>query len=120
MKLKWQLSGSVGVLALGLAGEALAYGTVSEQTVVDLSPTVSMSHKQYWPGGQKHHQPIIVDYVRQSPGPLNADLLIVDENTATQTDCPPHMMPAPDSGLPNAGYWGNLTCDKVPAWQFVG
>jgi kynurenine formamidase len=120
MKLKWQLSGSVGVLALGLAGDALAYGTVSEQTVVDLSPTVSMAHKQYWPGGQRHHQPIIVDYIRQGPGPLNADLLIVDENTGTQTDCPPHMMPAPDSGLPNAGYWGNMTCDKVPAWQFLG
>jgi hypothetical protein len=30
------------------------------------------------------------------------------------------MMPAQDSGLPNAGYWGSMTCDKIPAWQFAG
>jgi hypothetical protein len=40
--------------------------------------------------------------------------------TAAQIDCPPHMMPPLESGLPNAGYWGSMTCDKVPVWQFLG
>jgi kynurenine formamidase len=30
------------------------------------------------------------------------------------------MMPPLESGLPNAGYWGTMTCDEVPAWQFMG
>ena len=108
-------------LALILSSAAHAeYAPVSEGMVVDLTQAVSMSHKQYWPGGQRHHQPIIVPYIQHGPGPLAADLLIVDENTGTQLDCPPHMMPSQDSGLPNSGYWGSMTCDKVPAWQFVG
>ena len=71
-------------------------------------------------GGQRHHQPIIVPYVKHGPGPFAADLLIVDENTGAQLDCPPHMMPPLESGLPNAGYWGTMTCEKVPVWQFLG
>ena len=67
-----------------------------------------MSHQQWWPGGQRHHQPIIVPYVQHGPGPFAADLLIVDENTGAQFDCPPHMMPPLESGLPNAGYWGTM------------
>jgi kynurenine formamidase len=113
------LSGVALALALSTATHAQCK-PVTESTAVDLTATVSMSHKQWWPGGQKHHQPIIVPYVQHGPGPLAADLLLVDENTGTQLDCPPHMMPAQDSGLPNAGYWGNLTCDKVPVWQFAG
>ena len=30
------------------------------------------------------------------------------------------MMPPQGSGLPNAGYWGELTCDKLPVWQLLG
>lgn len=46
MRRSSQLLGCVSALALvaGFAGVAFAYGTVSESTVVDLSPTVSMSH----------------------------------------------------------------------------
>lgn len=114
------------VLTMGVAGSVFAatpsgpYWTVGPEQVVDLSPTISMKHYQNWPGGQLHHQPIIVPYVTHGSRPYASDLLIVDENTATQTDCPPHMMTPQNSGLPNAGYWGDLTCDKVPAWGWVG
>jgi hypothetical protein len=93
------------VLLTALAGGARAeFRPVNENTVVDLTGTVSMSHKQWWPGGEKHHQPIIVPYIKHGSGPYAADLLIVDENTGAQFDCPPHMMPPQDSGLPNSGY----------------
>src|SRR3712207_1532919 len=114
------IAASTLALAWSTAAAHAQYKPLTEGMAVDLSPTVSMSHKQYWPGGQKHHQPIIVPYIQHGPGPYAADLLIVDENTATQLDCPPHMMPPQDSGLPNAGYWGNLTCDKLPVWQLAG
>ena len=98
---------------------AHAYNPVASSAVVDLTPTVYPDRKQWWPGG--HEQPIIVPYHKWGPdGPWASDLLIVDENTANQVDCPPHMVPPPDSGLPNAGYWGTLTCDKVPIWQWLG
>lgn len=108
-------------LAVWAPPPAAAYGPVGPNSVVDLTPTVSMKHFQYWPGGARHHQPIIVPYHKIGPdGPFATDLLLVDENTANQIDCPPHMMPQLRSGLPNEAYWGFLTCDKVPAWQWLG
>jgi len=115
---------AVGLVAgwLVVAGPRPAvaqYGPVGPTTVVDLTGTVYLDRVQYWPGG--HEQPIIVPYHRWGKqGPWASDLLIVDENTGTQIDCPPHMMPPLGSGLPNEGYWGFLTCDKVPVWQWMG
>lgn len=114
------------IVLLAGSGLTLSFSALAElrplkpEDVVDLSGTVSMSHKQYWQGGGRHHQPIIVPYITHGPGPHAADLLIVDENTGPQLDCPPHMMPPLGNGLPNSGYWGTLTCDKVPIWQFLG
>jgi kynurenine formamidase len=108
------------LLSVAASGARAEFKPVDEASVVDLTGTVSMSHQQWWPGGQRHHQPVIVPYVQHGPGPLAADLLIVDENTGAQLDCPPHMMPPLESGLPNAGYWGSMSCEKVPIWQFMG
>lgn len=103
------------------SGAAAAQYKIPEPgSVIDLSPTISMSLKQNWPGGQRHHRPVIFPYIRHGTSPYTADLIIVDNDTTTQLDCPPHMMAEQDSGLPNAGYWGFLTCDQLPAWQLVG
>ena len=96
------------------------YTPVGPDDVVDLSPVISGRHYQYWPGGQIHHQPLVVPYIVHGDRPWASDLIILDENTATQTDTPAHMMPPQHSGLPNAHYWGGLTVEKVPAWQLVG
>ena len=96
------------------------YMPVGPDDVVDLSPVISGRHYQYWPGGQVHHQPLVVPYIVHGDRPWASDLIILDENTATQTDTPAHMMPPQHSGLPNAHYWGDLTVEKVPAWQLVG
>jgi kynurenine formamidase len=108
----------VWYVASGVA--AAQYKVPEPGSVIDLSPTISMSLKQNWPGGQRFHQPVIFPYIRHGSSPHTADLILVDNDTGTQTDCPPHMMPQEDSGLPNAGYWGFLTCDKLSAWQMVG
>src|SRR4051812_28006807 len=36
-------------------------------------------------------------------GPYNGEVLVIDGNTGTQLDVPPHSVTPPDSGLPNAG-----------------
>ncbi len=50
----------------------------------------------------------------------NSDILIIDGNTGTQLDVPPHSVTAPDSGLPNAGRFGRAFTDVISAWQFGG
>jgi len=50
----------------------------------------------------------------------NSDLLVLDGNTGTQLDVPPHSVTAPEAKLPNSGPFGKVFTDKVPAHQFVG
>jgi kynurenine formamidase len=50
----------------------------------------------------------------------NSDILILDGNTGTQLDVPTHSVTRPDSGFPNAGKYGTVTTEKVPAWQYAG
>ena len=72
------------LLLSGIPGRAVAqYRAVTSETVVDLSPVISLKHYQNWPGGQLHHQPLVVPYIRHGPGPWASDVLIVDENTAS-------------------------------------
>ena len=52
--------------------------------------------------------------------PYNSEILMIDGNTGTQLDVPPHSVTPPDSGLPNAGPFGRAYTDVVPAWQFGG
>lgn len=120
-RLHHPLAAAVAGASVLMAGTALAqYKVPDPDSVIDLSPTVSMSLQQSWPGGQRHHQPIIIPYIEHGDSPLSADLLIVDNDTATQFDCPPHMMADQSTGLPNSGYWGFMTCDEVPVWQMMG
>src|SRR5262249_43870281 len=85
---------------------------------LDLSVLVSPDHPCTWPTFPafqiNHYQRI---------GPLsayNSDVLVIDGNTGTQLDVPPHSVTPPKSGLPNAGKFGLAYTDKIPAWQFVG
>jgi kynurenine formamidase len=50
----------------------------------------------------------------------NSDILVIDGNTGTQLDVPPHSVTAPDSGLPNAGAFGRAFTDVIASWQFGG
>ena len=110
----------IQLTTLAVAAQSGRYTPVGPDDVIDLSPVISSRHYQYWPGGQVHHQPLVVPYIVHGDSPWASDLIILDENTATQTDTPAHMMPPQHSGLPNAHYWGDLTVEKVPAWQLVG
>jgi kynurenine formamidase len=50
----------------------------------------------------------------------NSDILIIDGNTGTQLDVPPHSVTPPESRLPNSGPFGRAYTDVIPAWQFGG
>src|SRR5207244_4281825 len=105
-------------LLLALA-PAPAGADESKPKFLDLSLLVADDHPCIWPAGFPPFQ--INHYLKI--GPLSAyhsDVLIFDENTGTQFDAPTHSVAPPDSGKPNAGRFGTVSGDKVPAWQFAG
>ena len=109
-------------LAVALVLALAASRTAAEQPKVkflDLSLLVSQDHPCTWPAGFAPFQ--INHYLKIGPAsPYNSDVLLFDENTATQFDAPSHSVTPPDSGKPNAGKFGTITGDKVPPWQFAG
>jgi hypothetical protein len=106
--------------ALGWSGAVRGGAeTKSQPRFVDLSLLVASDFPCTWPA---NFPPFQINHYRRI-GPLSAyniDILAIDENTGTQFDAPAHSIPPPDSGFPNAGPFGKITGDKVPAWQFVG
>src|SRR5262249_2545672 len=60
-------------------------------------------------------------YERIGPlSPYQSEILIIDGNTGTQLDVPPHSVTPPESSLPNAGPFGRSYTEAIPAWQFGG
>lgn len=88
-------------------------------TVVDLSLLISPAYPCNWPAGWP---PVLINhYVKIGPhSAVNSDALVIDGNAGTQLDVPPHSVAHPDTNLPNAGPFGRVFTDKVPAWQFGG
>jgi kynurenine formamidase len=114
----------LALFALILTVAAGAAGTVrgDEQTpprVIDLSLLVAPELPGPWPAGWP---PFLINhYERIGPlSPYNSDVLVLDGNTGTQLDVPPHSIPAPETNLPNAGLFGRSFTDKIAAWQFGG
>ena len=52
--------------------------------------------------------------------PYNIDVLLIDGNTGTQMDVPPHSVARPDLKRPKSGPFGLAYTDKIEAWQFGG
>ena len=82
---------------------------------LSIAPDLPSTWPEKWPLFQINH------YLRIGRlSAYNSDILTIDPNTGTQMDVPPHSIPRPDSGLPNAGPFGAMFSEKVPAWQFGG
>ena len=84
-----------------------------EPRFVDLSLLIAPEYPCTW----TTFPPFQINHYRQI-GPLsayNSDILIIDGNTGTQLDVPPHSVTAP-----NAGPFGLAFTDKIEAWQFGG
>jgi len=113
---------SVGVIGF-LAGMVLSasFGSAhgdTEPKFVDLSLLVARDLPCTWPTWPRFQ---INRYDRIGPlSAYNSEVLVIDGNTGTQIDVPPHSVADPDSGLPNAGRFGRAFTDKMPAWQFGG
>lgn len=125
---RWSRRAALAALAATLALIPIARGPLpgnaaekdkdSSARFVDLSLLVAADHPCTWPS----FPPFQINHY-QKIGPLgayNSDVLILDGNTGTQLDVPPHSVTPPKSGLPNAGPFGLAFTDKIAAWQFGG
>jgi len=85
---------------------------------VDLSLLVAAEYPCTWPTFPPFQ---INHYQRIGPlSPYRSDIVVLDGNTGTQLDVPPHSVTPPESSLSNAGPFGRMYTDMVPAWQFAG
>ncbi|MFI5454580.1 MAG: cyclase family protein [Isosphaerales bacterium] len=110
-------------LLLGLAAVCYVPGWASAQDghgprFVDLSLLVAREYPCIWPTFPPFQ---INHYERIGPlSPYHSDILVIDGNTGTQLDVPPHSVTPPESTLPNAGPFGRTYTETIPAWQFGG
>src|SRR5262245_11395251 len=93
-------------------------GSAKGPRFIDLSLLVAPDYPCTWPT----FPPFQINHYRRIPRltTYNSDILVIDGNTGTQLDVPPHSVTPPGSGLTNAGPFGTAYTDKIPAWQFVG
>src|SRR5687768_9564097 len=107
---------SLGRTARLLVGVAcLVFAPVAAAVeIVDLSLPVAPEYPCTWPAPMWPNFRI-THYMTIGPNSAyNCDVLSLDGNTGTQMDTPPHSVPRPSSGLPNAGPAGEMFTDKIP------
>ncbi len=108
-----------GLLGIAVVGW-LAMSAFAEDPprFVNLSLLVSAEYPCTWPTFPRFQ--LNAEERIGSLSPYHSDIVIIDGNTGTQLDVPPHSVTPPDSGLANAGSFGRSYTDVVPAWQFGG
>jgi len=108
----------LGLAAIGGGTSRLHADDGPGPRFVDLSLLVAREYPCIWPTFPPFQ---INHYERIGPlSPYHSDILVIDGNTGTQLDVPPHSVTPPESALPNAGPFGRTYTDAVPAWQFAG
>ena len=96
------------------------FAAADEPRFIDCSLLVAPEYPATWPSApfprfQINHQRTI--------GPssaYNIDVLLIDGNTGTQLDVPPHSVARPDLNRPKSGLLGLAYTDKIEPWQFGG
>jgi kynurenine formamidase len=105
---------------LGMPGASPRAAEPSESRFIDHSLLIAPEYPCTWPAYpfprfQLTHQRTIG---RDSA--YNIDVLLIDGNTGTQLDVPPHSVARPDLKREKSGPLGLAYTDKIDAWQFGG
>jgi isatin hydrolase len=97
--------------------------------IVDLTVPLAENLPGFWPTHVPFQRKIYNYYAPQPQqiqplhgfrGPYYTAFLTLDEHCGTHVDAPCHFIPPPDSGLPHANEWGNVTLDKVDITRLLG
>lgn len=103
-----------------LGGACKAADDTAKSEFLDLSLLVASDHPCTW-ASNSWTLFQMTPYLRIGPhSAYNSEILLIDGNTGTQLDVPPHSIPLPETNLPNANPFGRMFTDKVSAWQYGG
>lgn len=87
---------------------------------VDHSLLIAPEYPCTWPTAPFPRFQIVHQRTIGPDSPYNVDSLLIDGNTGTQLDVPPHSVARPDLKREKSGLLGLMYTDKVEAWQFGG
>lgn len=116
LRLSWLLvAGAVVEMRVARADDA-------ERTTrfVDHSLLVAPDYPCTWPSHPFPRFQITHERTIGPDSPYNIDVLLIDGNTGTQMDVPPHSVARPDLQREKSGPLGLAYTDKTEAWQFGG
>ena len=114
------------ICTLLLAGLGWIDGVVAQSTsaeksrFVDHSLLIAPEYPCTWPS---HPFPRFALIHQRTSGPesaYNIDTLLIDGNTGTQLDVPPHSVARPELKREKSGPLGLAYTDKIEPWQFGG
>ena len=109
------------LLCCGLCTELQGQGTRDSETqFVDCSLLVASEYPATWPTHPFPRFQLIAERTIGPHSPFNIDVLLIDGNTGTQLDVPPHSVVRPELKREKSGPFGLAYTDKIEAWQFGG
>jgi len=91
-----------------------------EPRFIDCSLLVAPNYPATWPSKPFPRFQIMHQRRIGPSSAYNIDSLVIDGNTGTQLDVPPHSVARPELKRPKSGKLGLAYIDKTPAWQFGG
>lgn len=91
-----------------------------ESKFVDCSLLVALEYPATWPTHPFPRFQLIHEQTIGPNNPFNIDVLMIDGNTGTQMDVPPHSVVRPELKKLKSGPFGLAWTDKIEAWQFGG
>ncbi|MCA9215428.1 MAG: cyclase family protein [Planctomycetales bacterium] len=107
----------IGLLVTALS---LQTGSADESRFVDHSLLVAPEYPATWPAAPFPRFQITHQRTIGPDSAYNVDVVLIDGNTGTQLDVPPHSVARPDLDRPKSGPLGLAYTDKIEAWQFGG
>ncbi len=116
---RWWALGVAVLLVAGLARDASAQ-VADAHKFVDNSLLIAPELPCTWPSAPFPRFQITHQRVIGPDSAYNIDVLLIDGNTGTQLDVPPHSVARPDLKREKSGPLGLAFTDKIEAWQFGG
>lgn len=92
----------------------------SESKFIDHSLLIAPEFPCTWPTSPFPRFQIFRQRVIGAESPYNIDVLLIDGNTGTQLDVPPHSVARPELKREKSGPLGLAYTDKIEPWQFGG
>lgn len=88
--------------------------------VIDHSLLIAADYPSTWPAFPFPRFQLTHERTIGPNSPYNVDVLLIDGNTGTQLDVPPHSVARPELNRPKSGPFGLSFTEKIEPWQFGG